>query len=156
MKFRNVTGRSAVVTFLAVGLLSSVAHAQLGNLLNQAGGAVAGGSGSSLSDSLGSLASGLAGGGTSLMPGTTGNLAGLLQYCVQNDYLNANGASSVQNGLMGKLGANASSSPAYTSGANGLLDAGNGKTLDLSGDGIKQALAKQVCDRLLAQAKSLL
>ncbi|CAM2193637.1 DUF2501 domain-containing protein [Paraburkholderia kururiensis] len=156
MNTKKLICRSALVASLAVALPWSTAQAQLGNFLNQAGGAAASGSGagSGLSG-LGSLAGGLTGGGTSLMPGSLGNVAGLLQYCVQNNYLSANGTSSVQNALMGKLGGNPSSSPGYTSGTSGLLDAGNGKTLDLSGDGVKQALAKQVCDRVLAQAKSM-
>lgn len=158
MNTKRLICRFAAVAGLAAALPWSAAHAQLGNPLNQAGGTAASGSGSGsgLAGNLGALAGGLTGGGTSLAPASLGNVVGLLQYCVQNNYLNANGTSSVKDALMGKLGGNPSSSPGYTSGANGLLDAGNGKTLDLSGDGVKQALAKQVCDRVLAQAKSML
>lgn len=155
MKTKKLVCRFAALACLVGALPWSSAHAQLGNLLNQAGAAAAGSSGSGFPGGLGSLAGGLAGGSTSLAPGSLGNVAGLLQYCVQNNYLSANGTSSVQDSLMGKLGANPSSSPGYTSGASGVLDAGSGKTLDLGGDGVKQALAKQVCDRVLAQAKSM-
>ncbi|RBJ69472.1 hypothetical protein C3L29_037325, partial [Pseudomonas sp. MWU12-2534b] len=58
--------------------------------------------------------------------------------------------------LMGKLGGNASSDSGYTSGASGILDAGNGGKLDLSGGGLKQQVTKQICDKVLTQAKSLL
>ena len=92
------------------------------------------------------------------MPGSTGNVAGLLQFCIQNNYLGgaSGGASSVKDALMGKLGGNASSDSGYTSGASGVLDAGNGSKLDLSGGGLKQQVTKQICDKVLTQAKSLL
>ncbi|HGF4019652.1 TPA: DUF2501 domain-containing protein, partial [Burkholderia cenocepacia] len=101
------------------------------------------------------------GGGASLMPGSTGNVAGLLQFCIQNNYLGGatgGGAASVKDALIGKLGGNASASSdsGYTSGASGILDAGNGSKLDLSGGGLKQQVTKQICDKVLTQAKSLL
>ncbi|MCA3826528.1 MAG: DUF2501 domain-containing protein, partial [Burkholderia sp.] len=99
------------------------------------------------------------GGGASLTPGSTGNVAGLLQFCIQNNYLggaSGGGAASVKDALMGKLGGNASSDSGYTSGASGILDAGNGGKLDLSGGGLKQQVTKQICDKVLTQAKSLL
>nr|WP_241020983.1 DUF2501 domain-containing protein [Burkholderia sp. Ac-20344] len=65
-------------------------------------------------------------------------------------------ASSVKDALMGKLGGNASSDSSYSSGASGILDAGNGGKLDLSGGGLKQQVTKQICDKVLTQAKSLL
>ncbi|MET3819799.1 hypothetical protein ACVK00_004230 [Burkholderia sp. PvR073] len=43
-----------------------------------------------------------------------------------------------------------------TSGARGILDAGNGSKVDLSGGGLKQQVTKQICDKVLAQGKSLL
>ncbi|MCA3861251.1 MAG: DUF2501 domain-containing protein, partial [Burkholderia sp.] len=49
-----------------------------------------------------------------------------------------------------------SSDSGYTSGASGILDAGNGGKLDLSGGGLKQQVTKQICDKVLTQAKSLL
>jgi hypothetical protein len=126
------------------------AHAQLGNLLNQNGnsGGAAGG--------LGSL-SGLAGGSSlsSLSSSSTGNVAGVLQFCVKNNYLDPS-ASSVKDGLMSKLGGSSSSDSGYTDGAKGILNSGDGKSVDLSGGGLKEQLTKQVCDKILAQGKSLL
>uniref|UniRef100_UPI003BEEBB0B DUF2501 domain-containing protein n=1 Tax=Burkholderia arboris TaxID=488730 RepID=UPI003BEEBB0B len=138
-------------------------HAQ-GNLLNQitggnADGAANSGSSSGALSALGTITGAAPGGGSSLVPDSTGNVAGLLKFCVENNYLSgASGgtASSVKDALLGKLGGDTSSNIGYTSGASGVLDAGGGKTLDLSGGGIKQQVAKQVCDKVLTQAKSLL
>ncbi|MBR8384014.1 DUF2501 domain-containing protein [Burkholderia cenocepacia] len=152
----------ATVAGALIGLLApfSVAHAQLGDVLKQVGGG--GDSGGSAGGALGNLGGALTGGGgASLMPGSTGNVAGLLQFCIQNNYLGGatgGGAASVKDALIGKLGGNASASSdsGYTSGASGILDAGNGSKLDLSGGGLKQQVTKQICDKVLTQAKSLL
>ncbi|CAN0640894.1 DUF2501 domain-containing protein [Burkholderia cepacia] len=149
----------ATIAGALIALLApfSVAHAQLGDVLKQVGGG--GDSGGSAGGALGNLGGALTGGGgSSLMPGSTGNVAGLLQFCIQNNYLGgaSGGASSVKDALMGKLGGNASSDSGYTSGASGVLDAGNGSKLDLSGGGLKQQVTRQICDKVLTQAKSLL
>ena len=135
---------------LIAGLLYlPAAHAQLGNLLNQNGNSGAAGG-------LGSL-SGLTGGSSlqSLTSSSTGNVAGVLQFCVKNNYLDPS-ASSVKDGLMSKLGGSSSTDSGYTDGAKGILNSGNGKQVDLSGAGLKEQLTKQVCDKILAQGKSLL
>ncbi|RQS30346.1 DUF2501 domain-containing protein [Burkholderia sp. Bp8992] len=151
----------ATVAGALIGLLApfSVAHAQLGDVLKQVGGGDSGGSAGGALGNLGGLGGALTGGGgASLTPGSTGNVAGLLQFCIQNNYLGgaSGGAASVKDALMGKLGGNASSDSGYTSGASGILDAGNGGKLDLSGGGLKQQVTRQICDKVLTQAKSLL
>jgi Protein of unknown function (DUF2501) len=135
---------------LAASLLYiPVTYAQLGNLLDQS---KSGGAGGALG-SLGGLGSGMS--LDSLSSGSTSNVAGVLEYCIKNNYLGG-GASSVKDGLMSKLGGSASSDSGYTSGAKGILDSGNGKQVDLSGGGLKEQVTKQVCDKILAQGKSLL
>ena len=152
----------ATVAGALIGLLApfSVAHAQLGDVLKQVGGGGgdSGGSAGGMLGNLVGLGGALGGGGSSLMPSSTGNVAGLLQFCIQNNYLGgaSGGASSVKDALIGKLGGNASSDSGYTSGASGILDGGNGNKLDLSGGGLKQQVTKQICDKVLAQGKSLL
>ncbi|MDR6503503.1 DUF2501 domain-containing protein [Burkholderia sp. DN3021] len=151
----------AIVAGALIGLLGpfSVAHAQLGDVLKQVGGGGdSGGSAGSALGNLGNLGGALTGGGSSLMPGSTGNVAGLLQFCIQNNYLGgaSGSASSVKDALLGRLGGNASTDSGYTSGASGILDAGNGSKLDLSGGGLKQQVTRQICDKVLTQAKSLL
>jgi hypothetical protein len=109
--------------------------------------------------------SGLMGGtdASSLTSGSTGNAAGVIQYCIKNNYLGGNsGAASVKDkllgkmsgdhtaatndasqgsansGLMGKLGvggAAATKDSGYTDGANGILKTGNGKSVDLGAAG---------------------
>jgi hypothetical protein len=101
--------------------------------------------------------------GGSMTSGSMGNVAGLLQYCVKNNYLGgASGASGIQNQLLGKMGG--ASSPAasgtdYTSGAKGILQAGDGKTMDLSSVGggssdMKSKITTKVCSTVLKQGKS--
>ncbi|REG50564.1 uncharacterized protein DUF2501 [Paraburkholderia sp. BL6669N2] len=135
---------------VATLLYFPTAHAQLGNLLNQSGnGAAAGGL-----DSLGGLGSGLS--LQSLTSGSTGNVAGVLEFCIKNNYLGGS-ASSIKDGLMSKLpGGSSSSDSGYTDGAKGILNSGDGKQVDLSGGGLKEQITKQVCDKILAQGKSLL
>jgi hypothetical protein len=153
MKVR--TNRSTVAG-IAIAMLLPIpaAHAQLGNLLKGSGSSD--GSSSGGLSSLGSMGSALT--GQSMTSGSTSNVAGVLQFCIKNNYLSGNGASSVKDSLMSKLGGTsaASSDSGYTDGANGLLKSGNGQQLDLSGSGLKQQVTKQVCDKILSQGKSLL
>ncbi|WP_186022888.1 DUF2501 domain-containing protein [Burkholderia gladioli] len=154
MKIR--TGRAVAAGILiGLSLTATGADAQLGDMLKQAGGSATQNSGG-LAGNLGGLGGALGGGGSSLMPSSLGNVAGVLQFCIQNEYLGSGGASSVKDQLLGKLGGNPQSDIGFTSGSNGILDGGNGKTLDLSGGGLKQQLTKQICDKVLTQAKSML
>ncbi|WGS52241.1 DUF2501 domain-containing protein [Paraburkholderia sp. D15] len=148
------TYRAAIAGILLTACLPlTAAHAQLGNLLQQGGGS--GGSGGSGLGNLGGLGGALS--GQSVTSGSTGNVAGVLQFCIQNNYLSGNGASSVKDSLMSKLpGGSSTSDSGYTQGAQGILKSGNGQQLDLSGGGLKQQITKQVCDKILAQGKSLL
>ena len=85
-----------------------------------------------------------------------GNIAGLLQFCIKNNFLKGEESSSVKDKLMGKLGGTPAPDSGYAQGAQGLLKSGDGKQLDLSGGGLQAQASKQVCDRVLSQAKSLL
>jgi Protein of unknown function (DUF2501) len=138
---------------IALLLPLSTAHAQLGNLLKQGGGdgsSSAGGLGN-----LGGMSSGLS--GQSLTSGSTGNVAGVLQFCIKNNYLSGSSASSVKDSLTSKLsGGSPSSDSGYADGAKGILKSGSGQQMDLSGGGLKQEVTKQVCDKILAQGKSML
>ncbi|CAN0623259.1 protein of unknown function [Burkholderia multivorans] len=58
---------------------------------------------------------------------------------------------------MSKLpGGSSSSDRGYADGAKGILNTGNGSQLNLSGGGLKEQMTKQVCDKILAQGKSML
>jgi hypothetical protein len=154
MKARTYRATALGILFAAL-LPVSGAQAQLGNLLNQAGGSSSGSSGGL--GSLGSMGSALS--GQSLTSGSTGNVAGVLEFCIKNNYVSGSGASSVKDSLMSKLpgGSSAASSDSgYTDGAKGILSSSSGQQLDLSGGGLKQQATKQICDKILAQGKSML
>ncbi len=142
-------------TAFALLLPALGAQAQIGDMLkSQIGGS--GGTDSS-SSGLGGLSS--LGGLGNLSSGSLGNVTGVVEYCIKNNYLgSASGASSVKDQLMSKLSSKESptSDSGYTDGAKGMLDSSSGKQLDLSGGGLKAEATKQVCDKILAQAKSML
>ena len=140
--------------FFAIGLLVpwGAAHAQLGNLLNQGGN---GGSAGNALGNIGNLGSSLS--GASVTSNSLGNVTGLLQYCIKNNYLSASSAGNVKNSLLSKLpGGENTTDSGYTQGSNGILTSGNGSQVDLSGGGLKEAATRQVCDQILSQAKSML
>ena len=146
------TCRNAVTCILMSMLLPlETAHAQLSDVFKH--GTSAGGT-----SGLGNL--GVAGGalpGQSITAGSTGNVAGLLEFCIKNNFLSGNDASSVKDKLTGKLPGNSpSSDESYKDGAKGLLKSSDGKQLDLSGGGMKADITKQVCNTVLSQGKSLL
>ena len=95
--------------------------------------------------------------GQSLTSGSLGNVAGLLEFCIKNNYLGGNKAASVKDSLMRKLpGGSSSSDSGYNSGAKGILSSSDGSQLDLSADGLKKQATKQICDKSLDQGKSML
>jgi hypothetical protein len=150
---------------LALALPAANSHAQLDSLLKK------GGHGAE-SKSMAGMA------GMSMTSGSIGNVAGLLKYCIGNDYLSGTNASKVQNMLMGKLpGGVQTKDPAYSDGEKGVLHATDGSTLNLNGGesgssgasgaagaigaagvggDIQAELTKTACNTVLAQAKSFL
>lgn len=141
---KSLIHRIAILAVIAA-LPVVTAHAQLEGLMNKGGG----------SSNLKDLAGGL--GGHSLTSGSIGNVAGLLQFCMQNNYLSGDAATGVKDKLLGKLpGGQPTADPGYTEGSQGTLHSTDGKKLDLSGEGLKAEAAKKVCDTVLAQGKSLL
>jgi hypothetical protein len=162
---KRATWRFAAL-LLAVALPAASSHAQLGSLLKK------GGHGAE-TKSMADMA------GMSMTSGSIGNVAGLLKYCIGNDYLSGSNASAVQSMLMGKLPASVQTKdPGYADGAKGLLHATDGSTLNLNGGGangssgasgtagaigaagvtgdVQAQLTKTACDTVLAQAKSFL
>jgi hypothetical protein len=133
---------------IATLLPLSGANAQFDNILKK-------GAGNAAMGTIGNPAGALA--GQSVTAGSTGNLTGILQYCVKNSYLGGGEASSVTDELMGKLGGSsaASSDKGYQDGIKGVLTSTDGKQLDLSGAAATTGLSKQVCSQVLSQAKSL-
>jgi hypothetical protein len=141
---KHVMSGLAPLVFAAT-LLPLGADAQVEGLLNK------GGQGTGLKG-----LAGMAGG--PMTSGSMGNVAGLLQYCIGNNYLSGEGASSVKDQLMGKLPGGAQTQDrGYSDGQKGLLHGSNGNLLDLgSGGGLTAEVTKKACDTVLAQAKSFL
>jgi hypothetical protein len=142
--------RVAVAAAMLGGLaLATPSHAQVEDLLKhgQQSGKASG------LGKLGGIGSAFSGGALS---GSTGNIAGLLQFCIKNNFLKGEDSSSVKDKLMGKLGGTPAPDSGYAEGAQGLLKSGDGKQLDLSGGGLQAQASKQICDQVLSQAKSLL
>lgn len=86
------------------------------------------------------------------------NVAGLLEYCVKNNYLAGGDIGAVQESLLGELGgvSEAEKDPGYEAGLGGLLDTGGGDTFSLGGSGIQETVTEQVCDLVLEHAHSFL
>ncbi len=130
---------------LAAMLPAAGVHAQLDSLLHK------GGHGADLKGMAGMASSPMA-------SGSMGNVAGLLQYCIGNNYLSADSAGSVKDQLMGKLpGGEQTEDRGYSDGRKGLLHGSNGNLMDLSkGGGLTADVTKKACDVVLAQGKSFL
>jgi hypothetical protein len=158
---KTSTGRLAGLV-LAAALPVAGANAQLESMLGK------GGHGGDLK--------GLAGmAGAPLASGSMGNVAGLLQYCIGNNYLSGGAASAIKDQLVGKLpGGSKTQDPGYADGVKGLLHGNTGRVVDLNGGGaavsggsagsvgsggsagVTADLTKKACDTVLAQAKSFL
>ena len=92
-----------------------------------------------------------------LSSGTASNAAGVLTYCMKNNYLNADKAAQVKNQLLGKLGLGQKEEPkdqGYQNGLMGMVTGADGKSFSL--DKVKSNLKEKACDFVLDNAKSLL
>ena len=123
---------------------SSGSPSALGGLLGSGSGGAAGG----LLSSLGVPAS-----------GSAGNAAGVITYCLKNNYLNPNKAEQVKAQLLGKLGMGtqqqqAPKDPGYLQGLGGMITGSNGQTFSM--DKLQGDLKEKACDFVLNNAKSLL
>lgn len=92
-----------------------------------------------------------------LSSGTASNAAGVLTYCMKNNYLNADKAAQVKNQLLGKLGLSQKEEPkdqGYQNGLMGMVTGADGKSFSL--DKVKSNLKEKACDFVLDNAKSLI
>lgn len=114
------------------------------------------------SASISSLTGLLNGGDKGLSASTMTNAAGILQYCVKNNVLSANGTTAVKDQLMSKLGITSTEnakSQDYQEGLGGLLKTGEGKSLnlnDLGSEQITEKIKTKACDLVLKQGQSYL
>lgn len=112
------------------------------------------GGSSAASNSGSSIASGVGLAMPAMGSSTMGNAAGVLQYCVKNNYLSGAGVESVKEKLLGSITGKREQESAYASGAEGLLTGTNGTSLNL--EKLKSSLKEKVCDYVLNNAKSLI
>jgi hypothetical protein len=112
-----------------------------------------------------SLKGALGGPGGSTLPSvasaSVGNVAGLLTFCVKNNYLSGGAIGAVQSALTGKLGGPAKQShdPGFLQGSGGSLQSGGGQSFGLlggGGGGLKDMVTHKVCELVLNRARSLL
>ena len=107
---------------------------------------------------MGSL-KGLAGGldPSSLASGSAGNAAGVVEYCMKNNFLGSD-AGGVKDQLMSKVNTGDEKDKAdYADGAKGLLKTGDGNSVDIGKIGsMKESVTKKACASVLDHAKSLL
>jgi hypothetical protein len=95
--------------------------------------------------------------------GSMGNVAGLLQYCVKNNYLGgASGASGIQDKLLGKKGAlpirRPSAARATRAVPRASCRAATARAWTFGGGSsdMKSKITTKVCDTVLKQGKSYL
>lgn len=85
--------------------------------------------------------------------GTAGNAAGVIQYCVKNNYLNAASANGIKDKLLGMVTGQKPQQTGYANGAKGLLMGSDGQSLNLKG--LSGKLKEKACDYVLKNASSL-
>ena len=161
---------TALMASALCGVSWSVHAANWGDTLRQqasqlGGGSTAASGDSGASSALGGLlgGSGAAGGLLSSLgvpaAGTASNAAGVITYCMKNNYLNANKAQQVKDQLLGKLGLGTQKQEApkdqgYLNGLGGMITGSNGQSFSM--DKLKGDLKEKACDFVLDNAKSLL
>jgi len=114
---------------------------------------------------LGALKNAATGGGLdlgSLASGSAGNAAGILQYCVTNNFLSGNdltNAGSMKDKLIGKVGGQdkADTDPGFAAGAQGNVIGSNGKSVSIADMGsLENNLTQTACKAVMDHATSLL
>jgi hypothetical protein len=145
-----LTSRLLGIAALAMMLIPfGSANAQL---LDQLKGAVGSGQGGGATGGLGGNAL------PSVGQASPSNTAGVLQYCVKNNYVSGGSAASVKDSLLSKVtgSGNGANDSGFQAGNNGELDTGNGQSYNLGGGGIKAQITQKICEQILQHAKSLL
>jgi hypothetical protein len=98
----------------------------------------------------------------SLASGSAGNAAGILQYCVQNNFLGGadlTSAGTMKNSLISKLGGQdkADADPGFAAGLQGNVVGGNGQSTSIADMGsLENQLTQTACKAVLDHASSLL
>ncbi len=143
---------SATALCLALFAAGGVAHANkyldaMKDQMNTSGSGTSGGG-------TAALASGLGLSMPAMGSSTLGNAAGVIQYCVKNNYLNAASANSVKDKLLSMVGGQKPQQSGFSNGAKGVLQGENGKSLNMKN--LSSKLKEKACDYVLKNATSLL
>jgi hypothetical protein len=120
----------------------------MGGGANSMSGAASSMMGNSMGNSMGSSAMGL----PSLSSSSTGNVAGVLSYCVKNNIVQGSSATSALSSLTGQSGVTSSSG--YQAGEQGNIQSGSGSDFSLSG--ASDEVKTKACNMVLQHAQSLL
>ncbi|MBT2335067.1 DUF2501 domain-containing protein [Variovorax paradoxus] len=129
------------IALLAASVSASAQSDLLGKLKDQMGA----GGGAALGENLGFKMPAV---GSSTM----GNAAGVLQYCVKNNYLGGD-AAAVKDKLLAKITGQKQQETGFANGAKGLLKGGDGKTLNFKM--LSSKVKEKACDYVLKNAASL-
>ncbi|SNB76096.1 Protein of unknown function [Arboricoccus pini] len=108
--------------------------------------------GTSQAAGLSDMVSGLGGNLPDVSSAGSSNTAGVISYCVKNNYLKGQSASSILNKLSGQ--SSTTDSDEFGRGQSGQIDTGGGKSFSLSG--VQDKVKSKMCDLVLDHAKSLL
>lgn len=153
MKFRSTL---IALALLAAGVSASAESKLLDQLKNQMGGgaASAGSNGGSSGGATAGLAENLGFSMPAIGNNTMGNAAGVLQYCIKNNYLGGGDAASVKDKLLAKITGQKPQETGFASGAKGLLKGGDGQTLNFKI--LSSKVKTKACDYVLKNATSLI
>src|ERR1700739_474147 len=88
-----------------------------------------------------------------LVSGSAGNAAGVIEYCMKNNFLGGD-AGGIKDQLMGKVtGGGETEKNDYADGAKGLLKTGDGKSVDIGQLGsMKESVTKKACKSVRGHA----
>lgn len=114
---------------------------------------------------LGALKNAATGGGLdlgSLASGSAGNAAGILQFCITNNYLGGadlTSAGNMKDKLISKVGGQdkADTDPGFAAGSQGNVIGADGKSVSIADMGsLENKLTQQACQAVMSHASSLL
>lgn len=157
MHFRSVWAAAALLTLAQA---SPAQNQMLDALKNGLGGANTGAEAGTAGSAGGTGAAGaaLAKGLGISMPAigasSAGNAAGVIQYCVKNNYLSNDAAGGIKDKLLGMVTGNKTQQTGFANGSKGLLQGSDGKSLNLKSVGGK--IKTRACEYVLDNAKSLI
>ncbi|WP_398497132.1 DUF2501 domain-containing protein [Variovorax sp.] len=152
MKFRSTL---IALALIAAGVSANAESKLLDQLRNQMGGGAATSAGNSGNSSgAGGLAENLGFSMPAIGNSTVGNAAGVLQYCIKNNYLGGGDAASVKDKLLAKITGQKQQQSGFASGAKGLLKGGDGQTLNFKL--LSSKVKEKGCDYVLKNATRLL